>query len=85
MDPVVLHNFLVDLRQMVGAELDEAVAKLGAPPSRDQLATMAMQGLCAQPSEAGGNCWADYPPQLAKCAYSIADAMLAERAKRVTP
>jgi hypothetical protein len=46
-------------------------------PDRDQLAAMAMQGLCADPNMA----LIDAPARerFARLAYGIADAMLAER------
>jgi hypothetical protein len=47
-----------------------------SPPSRDELAAMAMQGLCASLGRDGGPTFDSR--KIAKSAYSIADAMLAE-------
>lgn len=81
MDSVDLHNFLVDLR----FEIDRFVDRLHTecPPSRDELAARAMQGLLAAPHLETFE-WASFaylkPADLAQQAYAIADAMVAARA-----
>ena len=56
--------------------------------AREHLAAMAMHGMCAQGSDAPFNdphaeqAWTHTPDLLAKRAFEIADAMLAESAQR---
>jgi hypothetical protein len=52
-----------------------------APPDLDQLAAMAMQGLLADESGGEGGFFRDLGV-MAKRAYDVADAMIAERARR---
>lgn len=76
--------YLSDHDRQLLQHLVEA-SQFPSPPSRDQLAAMAMQGILASAPH-----WCDaealragYPPKeiVAVNAYEIADAMLAERAR----
>lgn len=70
-DLVQAVRFLIETG--VAYELAEVLAGV---PTRDRLAAMAMQGLCADPNVGHGH---GTPEALAADAYRIADAMLVER------
>jgi hypothetical protein len=78
---------MVDLDEVIGRATQEAVQS--AAPSRDQLAAMAMQGLLSDGGQAWIRLMAEQVPltvpfaKLAETAYAVADAMLAERAKKL--
>jgi hypothetical protein len=73
------------LGEIAGKAFAEGLARLevnappARPPDRDTLAAMAMQGALAADKQ-GDLDWS--PEGVAKWAYSVADAMLAERARR---
>lgn len=73
MDPIELHNFLVDARRVLDGVVDNLNAE--RPTLRDRFAMAAMQGLIS--STAPGESYF-YDP-LAGEAYAIADAMLEAR------
>jgi len=87
MDPVVLNNFLVDVRGAVDGLVQELRAE--QPTLRDWFAMAALQGLLAFPHHDGFQ----FPPpahtppaDVASHAYALADAMLSEREpKAVSP
>lgn len=66
-----------------GVTPDKLAPPPRAPPSRDELAAMAMQGLCAAESDLRGmSMREDYSDRVAEAAHDIADAMLTERRSR---
>jgi hypothetical protein len=69
----VMHLVATGIAEGLATVLGQAIAAV--PPSRDQLAAMAMQALL---SKSG---YEPACPRLAPAAYRVADAMLAERAK----
>ncbi len=75
----VIHLIETGEADHLGRVLAEGFARAAASPSRDQLAAMAMQGWLGSFGYDG--CSDPHPAGLAKFAYQIADAMLAERSR----
>jgi len=77
----VMHLIACGEAGHLGETIGEGFARSTASPSRDQLAAMAMQGLAGN-WELGGEDPGRRIMALARNAYAVADAMLAERAKK---